>query len=92
MHGSWNLIQTLLQHGLVDEYRLWTFPVLVGPGKRLFADGTVPSGLELVDGATSTTGVIMATCRPTGKLTLGSFAFEDPTDEEVVRRAGLSEA
>jgi dihydrofolate reductase len=92
VHGSWNLIQTLLQHGLVDEYRLWTFPVLVGPGKRLFADGTVPAGLELVDSATSSTGVVMATYRPAGQLTLGSFAFEDPTEEEVARRAGLTDA
>mgnify|MGYP003398082278 FL=1 len=92
MHGSWNLIQTLLQHGLVDEYRLWTFPVLVGPGKRLFADGTVPVGLQLVDSATSSTGVVMATYRAAGQLTLGSFAFEDPTDEEVARRAGLTDA
>jgi dihydrofolate reductase len=91
VQGSWNLIQTLLQHELIDEYRLWTFPVLVGPGKRLFADGTVPAGLELVDSATSTTGVVMATYRPAGQLTLGSFAFEDPTDEEVVRRTGLAE-
>jgi dihydrofolate reductase len=91
VQGSWNLIQTLLQHELIDEYRLWTFPVLVGPGKRLFADGTVPAGLELVDSATSTTGVVMATYRPAGQLTLGSFAFDDPTDEEVVRRTGLAE-
>jgi dihydrofolate reductase len=91
VQGSWDLIQTLLQHELIDEYRLWTFPVLVGPGKRLFADGTVPAGLELVDSAVSTTGVVMATYRPAGQLTLGSFAFEDPTDEEIVRRTGLAE-
>jgi dihydrofolate reductase len=91
VQGSWDLIQTLLQHELIDEYRLWTFPVLVGPGKRLFADGTVPAGVELVDSAVSTTGVVMATYRPAGQLTLGSFAFEDPTDEEIVRRTGLAE-
>ena len=42
VHGSGNLVQTLLRHGLVDEYRLWVFPLVIGSGKRLFADGTVP--------------------------------------------------
>jgi dihydrofolate reductase len=49
VHGSANLIQTLLRHNLVDEFRLWVFPVVIGSGKRLFADGAVPSGLRLVD-------------------------------------------
>src|SRR5436309_6787813 len=43
VHGSGNLIQTLLRHGLVDRFHLWVFPVLIGSGKRLFADGTVPA-------------------------------------------------
>ena len=89
VHGSWDLIQTLLQHELIDEFRLWTFPVLVGSGKRLFAEGTVPSGLQLIDSTTSTTGVVISTYRPGGQVTLGSFAFEDPTDDEVERRRGL---
>jgi dihydrofolate reductase len=49
VHGSANLIQTLLAHNLVDQYRLWVFPLVLGSGKRLFADGTVPSGLRLAD-------------------------------------------
>ncbi len=49
VHGSGNLVQTLLHHQLVDEFRLWVFPVVLGAGKRLFADGTVPAGLRLVD-------------------------------------------
>ena len=49
VHGSANLIQTLLRNNLVDEYRLWVFPVVIGSGKRLFADGTMPAGLKLVD-------------------------------------------
>lgn len=73
MHGSSNLIQTLIRHGLVDEYRLWVFPVLVGSGKRLFADGTIPAGLELVDSKVSTTGVVIGTYRPAGELVTGSF-------------------
>ena len=46
MHGSGNLIQTLLHHNLVDQFRLWVFPVVVGSGKRLFAEGAIPSGLS----------------------------------------------
>ena len=74
MHGSGNLIQTLLRHNLVDEYRLWVFPVVIGSGKRLFADGTIPVGLKLVDGKISTTGVVMGTYRPAGEIVTGSFA------------------
>ena len=48
VHGSWQLIQTLLSNGLIDEFRLWTFPVVVGAGKRLFSEGVVPSKLKLI--------------------------------------------
>jgi dihydrofolate reductase len=60
----------------VDEYRLMVFPVLVGSGRRLFADGTVPSALELVEAATSSTGVAIHTYRRAGGLRTGSFALE----------------
>jgi dihydrofolate reductase len=73
VHGSANLIQTLLRHNLVDEFRLWVFPVVLGSGKRLFADGTVPQGLRLVDSKVSSTGVIMGTWQPAGELVPGSF-------------------
>jgi dihydrofolate reductase len=76
VHGSGNLIQTLLRHNLVDEFRLWVFPVLVGSGKRLFADGTVPAGLRLVDSKVSSTGVVIGTYEPAGELVTGSFALE----------------
>ena len=74
VHGSANLIQTLLAHNLVDRYRLWVFPVVLGSGKRLFADGTVPSGLRLADSTVSTTGVMMCTYEPAGEIVPGSFA------------------
>ena len=77
VHGSGNLIQTLLRHGLVDEWRLWTFPVVVGAGKRLFADGAMPGTLKLVDSVVSGTGVVMATYVPDGELRTGSFAPAD---------------
>ena len=78
VHGSGKLIQTLLRHRLVDEFRLWVFPVVVGSGKRLFAEGTVPSGLKLVDSVISTTGVVIGTYVPAGEIPLGTFALDDP--------------
>ena len=74
VHGSGNLIQTLLRHRLVDEYRLWVFPLVIGSGKRLFSDGTIPSGLKLVDSKVSTTGVVIGTYEPAGEIVTGSFA------------------
>jgi dihydrofolate reductase len=74
VHGSGNLIQTLMRYGLVDEYRLWVFPLVIGSGKRLFADGTVPAGLKLVDSKVSTTGVVIGTYQPAGEIVTGSFA------------------
>jgi dihydrofolate reductase len=68
VHGSPNLIQTLLRHNLVDQFRLMVFPVVVGPGKRLFGEGTTPSGLTLLDGKASPSGVMLGTYEPTGKL------------------------
>jgi dihydrofolate reductase len=74
VHGSGNLIQTLLRHNLVDQYRLWVFPLVIGSGKRLFSDGTIPSGLKLVESTVSTTGVVIGTYEPAGEIVTGSFA------------------
>ena len=74
VHGSADLIQTLLRHNLVDEYRLWVFPVVIGSGKRLFAEGAIPSGLRLVDSVVSSTGVVIGTYEPAGEMVTGSFA------------------
>jgi dihydrofolate reductase len=74
--GSSNLIQTLVRSDLVDEFVVWTFPLVVGSGKRLFGDGTVPGGLELVDSVTSTTGVTISTYRRAGQVEPGSFALD----------------
>jgi dihydrofolate reductase len=90
VQGSSDLIQTLLRHDLVDEFRIWTFPVVVGPGKRLFGSGTTPRGVQLVDSKTSSTGVVMATYRRAGEIDLGSFEFDNPTEEELERRARLT--
>ena len=76
VHGSGNLIQTLLRHNLVDQFRLWVFPLVIGSGKRLFSEGTIPSGLKLVDSKVSTTGVLMGTYEPAGEIVTGSFALD----------------
>lgn len=60
VHGSWQLIQMLLSEGLIDEFRIWTFPVIVGEGKRLFASGMVPYGLKLIKSEFCESGATMA--------------------------------
>jgi dihydrofolate reductase len=90
VHGSGNLIQTLLKHDLIDEFRLKIFPITLGTGKRLFGEGTIPAGLKLVDSRTSTTGVIVATYKRAGVVKTGSFAMETPTEAELARRKQLT--
>ena len=90
VHGSADLLQTLIANDLVDVFRLWTFPVIVGGGKRLFAQGAVPRALELTAGEVFQTGVVLATYCRAGAVTTGSFALETPTDAEIERRRKLS--
>ena len=73
VHGSGELIQTLLQYDLVDEFWLRIFPVMLGVGKRLFDKGTVPAAYTLVDLKTSPSGVIFATLKRAGEVQTGSF-------------------
>ncbi|MGH8793677.1 MAG: dihydrofolate reductase family protein [Stackebrandtia sp.] len=73
VHGSANLIQTLLRHHLVDQFHLLVFPVVVGSGKRLFAEGAVPAGLKLVDSKVSASGVVIGKYEPAGELVTGTF-------------------
>jgi dihydrofolate reductase len=76
------LLQTLLRHNLVDRFRLMIFPVLVGPGKRLFADGTVPASLKVVDSTVNTKGVVMSTYEPAGELVTGTFQVDVTTAKD----------
>jgi dihydrofolate reductase len=62
--GSRELIQTLMRHGLIDEYLLLIYPLVLGSGRRLFADGGPPASLRLIDSTASTTGVLIATYQP----------------------------
>ena len=73
VHGSGELIQTLLQYDLVDEFWLKIFPVTLGAGKRLFDTGTIPAAYTLVDSKTSPSGVIVATLKRAGDVQTGSF-------------------
>ncbi len=66
--GSGNLIQTLLKHHLIDRMHLWIYPITIGNGKRLFAEGTQPENFKLIDSKISTTGAIIATYEPAGEL------------------------
>jgi dihydrofolate reductase len=74
VHGSGNLIQTLLKNDLVDELWLKIFPVTLGQGKRLFAEGTMPAAFELMESQTTPKGVIFANYKRSGEVKTGSFA------------------
>jgi len=84
VHGSGNLIQTLLKNGLVDEFWLKTFPVSVGNGKRLFAEGTMPAGFTLKESRVSPAGVVASSYARAGEIKLGSFELT-PSSEEASR-------
>jgi dihydrofolate reductase len=90
VHGSPGLIQTLLEHDLIDEYRMWIFPVVIGTGKRAFGDGTIPAALKLVDSKASRTGVTINTYERAGEIKPGSFEFDEPTEAELERRKRLA--
>ncbi len=74
VHGSSNLIQTLLASDLVDELWLKIFPVTLGKGKRLFGEGTIPAAFKLIESKTSPSGVILASYERGGEVKTGSFS------------------
>jgi dihydrofolate reductase len=86
VHGSGGLAQTLMQHDLIDEYRLLTYPVVLGKGKRLFADGAKPAALNFIDHKTTSTGVSIDVYTCAGEPTYGSFEL-DEQQQTPVRRA-----
>lgn len=90
VHGSGNLVQTLLRHDLVDEFRLVIFPLVLGTGQRLFADGTIPAGLTVLDSTVTGNGVVAAVYQRAGAIQYGSFALDEPTEAEVARRHQLA--
>ena len=90
MIGSGNLIQTLQAASLIDEYNVWTFPVVLGRGKRLFSEAARPSALRLVRSQASTSGVVMSTYVPSGDIQPGSFASAEPSEKELARRKKMA--
>lgn len=87
--GSSELIQTLLAEDLIDELRLFTFPIVLGKGKRMLGQGARPAAFRLVKSSTSPAGVVIAAYERAGKVETGSFAMEEPTQAELDRRAAL---
>ncbi len=79
VHGSSNLIQTLLRHDLVDALRIWQFPVVLGTGKRLFGDGTIPRSFRLVETQLNTTGAVLHVYERTGGLKYGEVEVGQET-------------
>jgi dihydrofolate reductase len=88
--GSSNLIQSLQAASLIDEYNVWTYPLILGRGKRLFEATAKPSALRLVSTKASTTGVVMSTYVPAGNIRPGSFAQAEPSQKELDRRAKMA--
>lgn len=77
VHGSAGLAQTLLAHGLVDEFRLFTFPLVLGGGRKLFADGTVPTAMRPTGPPVVTgTGVVIAAYEPAGEPAYGTMEVD----------------
>jgi dihydrofolate reductase len=81
VHGSGGLAQTLMRHDLIDEYRLLTYPVVLGKGKRLFADGAKPAALNVIDHRSTSNGVSIDVYTLAGEPTYGSVGVEYEVDE-----------
>ncbi len=89
VYGSGNLIQTLMRHDLIDEFRLKIFPLTLGKGKRLFAEGSIPAGFDLTKSAISPKGVIVADYVRAGDVKTGSVGQTVPSEAELSRREKL---
>lgn len=88
--GSGNLIQTLQAASLIDEYNVWTFPVVLGRGKRLFGETAKPAALRLVRSQVSASGVVMSTYVLDGHVRPGSFVSGEPSEKELARRSKMA--
>jgi dihydrofolate reductase len=89
--GSGNLIQTLQAATLIDEFNVWTFPVVLGRGKRLFGETAKPAALRLVRSQVSASGVVMSAYIPDGDIHPGSFVSVEPSEKELARRKRMAD-
>jgi dihydrofolate reductase len=89
VHGSSGLLQTLIAEDLIDRFRVWTFPLLLGKGRRLFGSATAPAGLELVESRSFPGGAVFAEYRTGAPIEPGSFVPDEPSEAELERRAKL---
>jgi dihydrofolate reductase len=79
VHGSGDLLQTLLKHNLIDTLRIWQFPVVIGTGKRLFGEGTIPDSFRLVDTQLATAGAVLHVYERAGDLKYGEVEVGQET-------------
>jgi dihydrofolate reductase len=90
--GSSDLIQTLLANDLIDEISTFTFPIVLGSGKKLFGEGAKPAAFALMDNKVTTKGVTIARYQRAGTVVTGDFAMDPPTAAEVARRERMKES
>lgn len=86
VHGSGRLIQTLFENQLVDVLYTWIYPLTLGKGKKLFAEGTTPQQWKMTASLISPTGVIMAKYVPDGEVRIGSYVSNEVSEAELKRR------
>ena len=86
VHGSSGLIQTLLANRLVDVLHIWTYPITLGKGKKLFQEGTSTQEWKMTESVVTPTGIIIAKYAPGGEVKLGSFEPATVSDAEIERR------
>src|SRR5258707_8276756 len=86
VHGSSRLVQTLFANQLLDVLHIWTIPITLAKGKKLFEEGTPTQEWKLTESVVSTTGVIMSSYRPGGAVKTGSFVTEKVREAELARR------
>src|SRR5688572_21145201 len=91
IQGSGTLYPQLLRAGLIDRLTLMIFPVILGSGKRLFGDGTVPGAMRMVEHRITPRGTIIATYQPDGAVETGTFETQEPSAAERARRKKIEE-
>ena len=84
--GSSDLIQTLLANDLIDEIHTFTFPIVLGKGKKLFGKGTKPAAFKVTGSKVTPNGIVITYYERAGNVATGDYAMNPPTPAEVARR------